>query len=69
MSRSSQIVISLVFVVVSYHNQDFFYYYIAKILIYKSRSERPKYKGPFSTDYKERGSYTRGVYPTQYTSP
>ena len=27
-----------------------------------------KYKEPFSMDYRERGSHTRGVYPTQYTS-
>ena len=27
-----------------------------------------KYKGPFSMDHRERGSHTRGVYPTQYTS-
>ena len=27
-----------------------------------------KYKGPFSMDYRERGSHIRGVYPTQYTS-
>ena len=27
-----------------------------------------KYKGPFSIDYRERGSHARGVYPTPYTS-
>ena len=26
------------------------------------------YKGPFSIDYRERGSHARGVHPTQYTS-
>ena len=30
--------------------------------------KRPKYKGPFSMDYRERRSHARGVYPTQYTS-
>ena len=30
--------------------------------------KRPKYKIPFSTDYRERGSNARGVYSTQYTS-
>ena len=30
--------------------------------------KRPKYKGPLSMDYRERGSHARGVYPTQYTS-
>ena len=25
-----------------------------------------KYKGPFSIDYRERGSHTRGVNPTHY---
>ena len=29
---------------------------------------RQKYKGPFSIDYRERGSHARGVYPAQYTS-
>ena len=29
---------------------------------------RPKYKGPFSMDYREQGFHARGVYPTQYTS-
>ena len=30
--------------------------------------KRPKYKGPFSIDYRERKSHARGVYTTQYTS-
>ena len=30
--------------------------------------KRPKYKGPISMAYMERGSHARGVYPTQYTS-
>ena len=34
----------------------------------QSRSKIPKYKGPFSMDCRERGSYARGVYPTQDTS-
>ena len=29
--------------------------------------DKKKYKGPFSMDYRERGSHARGVYPTQYT--
>ena len=34
----------------------------------RRRCKRPKYKGPFSMDNRERGSYARGVYPTQDTS-
>ena len=30
--------------------------------------ERPKCKGPFNMDYRERRSHARGVYLTQYTS-
>ena len=30
--------------------------------------KRPKYKGPFSMNYREQGSHALGVYPTQYTS-
>ena len=30
--------------------------------------KRPKYKGPFSIDYREWGSYARGVYLTQDAS-
>ena len=30
--------------------------------------ERKKYAGPFSIDYRERGSRARGVYPTQGNS-
>ena len=30
--------------------------------------KRPKYKGPFSIDNRERGSHAQGVYLTQYTS-
>ena len=32
-------------------------------------AQRPKYKRPFSIDYRERKSHARGVYPTQGTSP
>ena len=31
-------------------------------------TKTPKYKGPYSIDYRERGSHARGVYPTPYTS-
>ena len=31
-------------------------------------THRPKYKGPFSMDYRERGTHAQGVYPTQYNS-
>ena len=33
------------------------------------RCERPKQKGPFSMDCRERGSHARGVHLTQDTSP
>ena len=29
--------------------------------------KRPKYKGPFSIEYKERGSHARGVYDVSHT--
>ena len=34
----------------------------------KHGPRRPKYKGPFSIDCRERGFHARGVYPAQYTS-
>ena len=33
----------------------------------KQDLKRPKYKGPFSMDYRERKSHAQGIYPTQYT--
>ena len=34
----------------------------------KHDPKKPKYKRPFNTNHRERGSHARGVYPTQYTS-
>ena len=44
----------------------YYSYYYRQTLTHDQK--RPKYKGPFSMDYRERGSHARGVYPTQYTS-
>ena len=33
-----------------------------------SRDKRPRYKGPFSMDSRERGFHIGGVYPTQDSS-
>ena len=35
----------------------------------KHDPKRQKYKGPFSMDYRERGSHALSVYLSQYTSP
>ena len=38
------------------------------LALYRSITTRRKYKGTSSIDCRDRGSYARGVYPTQYTS-
>ena len=40
----------------------------AVILVTPKTLQRPKYKGLFSIDYRERKSHSRGVYPIQDTS-
>ena len=40
------------------------YFFTQQSMILKDK----KYKGPFSMDYRERGSHAWGVYPAQYTS-
>ena len=41
---------------------------IINIVIDSESHTASKYKGPFSTDCRERGFHARGVYPTQDTS-
>ena len=42
--------------------------YVSLYLATKHDPQRPKYKGSFNMNCKERGSHARGVYPTQDTS-
>ena len=41
---------------------------VVVLALYGSITTHQKYKGISSMDCRERGSYARGVYPTQYTS-
>ena len=43
-------------------------YIIIIVISLKQSLKRPKYKVPFSMEYRERESHARGVRPTQYTS-
>ena len=47
------------------------YYYLVSSSLFprnKHDPKRPKYKGPFTMDYRERRSHARGVHLTQDTT-
>ena len=52
---------TLLYIIIIYQSQS-------SVKSLRRRCEIPEYKGLVSTDYRERGSNTRSVYPTQDTS-